>query len=348
MTRLTDERAVALLQAGDLEGLLREARAHINRFPEEMTGHYFAGRALFMIGQDSEAQQNLSRAIEVEENDRPYFWRGLSRMHTGDEVGAEADLRQARTLNPNGPHIGYELGRLLARLSRFDEARHVLEQTLQHAPGFVPARYNLGTVCGSVGDHDAARRHWLQVLEQEPGHVDAAYNLGVFHQNRGQPLDAVDYFEAAAAGGDPGALAKVVQCNHQASDFQSAAAWLERAVDAARTAGIPRVCIDQFRVDDIPVIVYRILDDQGVDPPREVVFHFVTDDRILKSINVEYSAYGAESGGAAYLLGEDRPNGHVTYAVGWKDVPDYQTLRDVALAAHRGEIEIVASSTVPQ
>jgi Flp pilus assembly protein TadD len=345
MARITNERTVQLLQAGDVETLLREASAHAAEFPNEMLGHYLVGRAHFMMGRDEEAQRHLTHAISLEDSDRPFFWRALSRMHTGDDAGAEADFRRARQLDTSAPHIGYELGRLLARLNRFEDARDVLVPTLESAPDYIPARYTLGNVCASLGDHEAARQHWMDVLSLDPGHVDAAYNLGVFHQNRGRSEDALAYFVAVAATGDAAALAKVVQCHHQLGSFAEAQQWLPRAIGAAQAAGQKLICIDQFPVDSFAVMAYRRLDQEDLDPRRDVVFHFVTEGRIAKSLNLESSAYGRETG-RPYLLGEDGPGKHITYAKGWREEPSHEELRDAVMAAHRGEIAVAASSAL--
>lgn len=343
MTRLTDDRIVELLGRDDLNTLLREAEAHRAAFPQEMLGHYIVGRVQYMMGDDAAAQANLDHAIAMEPSDRPYFWRGLSRQQTGDDQGALQDLQRARQLNPSAPHIGFELGRLLAALGQFDQAGAVLEQTAASNPDYVPALYTLGNVRADLGNQQGAYEAWQRVVQLQPDHADAHFNLGVFHQRHQNYAAALPHFETLARTGDPDALAKLVQVHYQQGRYAEAEPWWGRAVEAHRAAGKSMFCFDQFDAAGAGVQAYRLLDDQR-EPRYEVTFYLVRDGAIERKVNLEASTYGRERG-VPYLLGEDLPDAHVTYDKNWREWPNYDELKHAVLEAFANRLPVAARSS---
>ena len=339
---LTDERIVELLGRNDLETLLTEAEVHRQAFPNEMVGHYLVGRVQFMMGDDASAQANLSHAIELEANDRPYFWRALSRQHTGDDAGALDDLQRALQMNPSAPHIGYELGNLLARLGEKVRARDVLEHTVAANPDYAPAWSTLGNMRADLGDPEGSCDAWQRVVALQPDHLDAHYNLGVFYQRHGQYAAATGHFGVIAETGDPEALAKLVQVYYQQGRYGEAEPWWARAVEAHRAAGKQMFCFDQFDGPEGNVQAYRVLDDRN-EPRCELRFYLVRHGAIQRKITLESSAYGRERG-VPYVLGEDLPDGHITYARAWQAWPNYDDLKSAVLEALNGQLPIAAQS----
>ena len=78
-------------------------------------------------------------------------------MESGDLVAAEKEFRRALRLDPTFENAAVNLGLLLARQKRNDEALAVLVPAI----GEAAAHHNLGVVAIEAGDENAARQHFV-------------------------------------------------------------------------------------------------------------------------------------------------------------------------------------------
>lgn len=78
----------------------------------------------------------------------------------GDLAGATEQMRIVRELVPEHHAAYLQLGRLLARQQRFDEARQWLEQALELRPDVAELYVELGQVCSSEGNLEEALRQY--------------------------------------------------------------------------------------------------------------------------------------------------------------------------------------------
>lgn len=104
-------------------------------------------------------------------------------------------LRQHEALAPGDHHTLVEQGRVLADLGRLTEAEAVLRRavTVRDAA----AEYNLGAVLDRQGRWEEARPRYERALEIDPFHARAMNNLGIGFDQRGRTVDAVPLFERA-------------------------------------------------------------------------------------------------------------------------------------------------------
>lgn len=95
------------------------------------------------------------------------------------EIGeAEAHLRHALGEDPTIPQISKNLGDLLYRAGRWDEAEEAYRRATVLAPGLGDDLYfKLGNLACRRGDLDSARGHWERALELNPEHALARSNL---------------------------------------------------------------------------------------------------------------------------------------------------------------------------
>ncbi len=95
------------------------------------------------------------------------------------EVGeAEAHLRHALGEDPTIPQTSKNLGDLLYRSGRWDEAEESYERATKLAPALGDDVYfKLGNLACRRGDLAAARRHWEAALVHNPDHALARANL---------------------------------------------------------------------------------------------------------------------------------------------------------------------------
>ena len=106
-------------------------------------------------------------------------------------------LRQAESVAPGDHHLLVEQGKSLADLGRLDEAEGVLRRAARVRDA--AAEYNLGTVLDRANRPDEARSHYEQAMTINPFHVRAMNNLGALLDRRGQTRPAIALYERALA-----------------------------------------------------------------------------------------------------------------------------------------------------
>jgi Flp pilus assembly protein TadD len=100
---------------------------------------------------------------------------------TDDTARAYEYLQKALQLRPDYPEALNNLGVLLLRTRRRDEAVAKFEESIRVAPGFDQAYLNLARVYSLEGDRDEARAVLLGLLKQHPGHAQAQKALEDLH-----------------------------------------------------------------------------------------------------------------------------------------------------------------------
>ena len=93
-------------------------------------------------------------------------------------------LRQHQQVVPGDHHTLVEEGRVLSDLGQYAEAESVLRQATRVRDA--AAEYNLGAVLDRLGRTDEARTHYQAALAIDPYHARAMNNLGVWLDRSGQ------------------------------------------------------------------------------------------------------------------------------------------------------------------
>lgn len=106
-------------------------------------------------------------------------------------------LRQAEAVAPGDHHLLVEQGKNLSDLGRLDEAEQVLRRAARVRDA--AAEYNLGTVLDRKQRWEEARVHYEQALAINPFHTRAMNNLGVGLDRRGQTQAALALYHRALA-----------------------------------------------------------------------------------------------------------------------------------------------------
>jgi len=154
-------------------------------------------RLLRALGRHDEALPFFVRYHEVVPED----FRGLTQiggclLDLGRFKEAEGYFRQALRGNDDSL-TRYNLGLLLARTGRADEAIGEYERALSLDPYAVEPRLNLGVLFARQDKLDRAQRELVAALQVEPGNAGAHANLGVVLARRGQTDQAVREFQEA-------------------------------------------------------------------------------------------------------------------------------------------------------
>ncbi len=102
-------------------------------------------------------------------------------------------LRQHQQVVPGDHHTLVEEGRVLSDLGQYAEAESVLRQATRVRDA--AAEYNLGAVLDRMGRTDEARTHYQAALDINPYHARAMNNLGVWLDRSGQSAAAIAMLE---------------------------------------------------------------------------------------------------------------------------------------------------------
>lgn len=131
-----------------------------------------------------------------------------------DLAGAVREAQEALDLAPNDPELKqnlldiqnagsaenrFELGSLLAKDGRLEDATVEFEASVSSAPDSADARFNLGGVLRRLGRNDAAVAQLVAAQGLSPEDPAVAVELGLAYMAKGDKSQAVDAFRRAIA-----------------------------------------------------------------------------------------------------------------------------------------------------
>jgi predicted TPR repeat methyltransferase len=91
----------------------------------------------------------------------------------------------------------HNLGLLLARGGRFNEAATMLHAAIRQDPRAADAHSNLGNVLAASGDHEGAAASYRSAIALKHDHVEAHNNLGTVLAMRGETVAAATHYQQA-------------------------------------------------------------------------------------------------------------------------------------------------------
>jgi tetratricopeptide (TPR) repeat protein len=111
----------------------------------------------------------------------------------GDDAQAERYLRQCLALEDSMAAAHTNLGNLLHKQERLEEAKEEYDLALLHDPEQPEARFNLGNLLEEMGNREMAITELRQVCTRSPDFADAHYNLGVLLAEIGGATQAQEH-----------------------------------------------------------------------------------------------------------------------------------------------------------
>jgi tetratricopeptide (TPR) repeat protein len=148
-----------------------EAIARLQRIvqldPNMVRSHDLLGLCYDYTGHFDQALASFSRAVELNRvQAKPSPWPPLdmavTQMELNQLANAEKGLREAITYNPKLPQAQYQLGRVLDREGKVEQAIQALKTSAALDAAYADPHYLLGRMYQKVGQNDLAKAEILQ------------------------------------------------------------------------------------------------------------------------------------------------------------------------------------------
>ena len=227
------------------------------------------GRAYFLSGQLSKAQEALHQALRLQPDSADtMYWLAQTTAGMKKEVDALELLVRARKLAPDNTDILFLMAQLSMKQSFFDDAIEVLNQGLKIDPrradfyaalgesyfttGKVdkaleqfktlvsldpsPRSYVFMGLCyRHLGQYEEAKRYLKQSLSADPNNLPALFNLGFIARKEGDNTQAAQYLQRAVRLDKdyPEALLELGSLKMDQKKYAEAVPWLRHFVEVS-------------------------------------------------------------------------------------------------------------------
>ncbi|GLH72202.1 hypothetical protein GETHLI_07040 [Geothrix limicola] len=177
--------------------------------PDLAEAHASRGLALSAAGLPEEAEEAFETALRLDPNlyEAAYFYARHC-FAAGKAERAIEYFEWAAALRPEDFQAILLVAQVYHSLGVEDEAERarkaglaLVEARLQHAPDDVRARYLGANALVALGERDKGLAWARMAREMDPEDPMLLYNLGCIHALAGDPDEALDCLEKAAAGG---------------------------------------------------------------------------------------------------------------------------------------------------
>jgi tetratricopeptide (TPR) repeat protein len=187
-----------LVREKDLDGALAHFNEVLRLNPEDAEAQHAVGTILYDKGQMETAKRYLTRAVDLNP-DNAEAKRLLVQIDAGKTAGNASAAEPGKTVvaTPDDPQGFYQVGMLLLRNGRMEEAREAFENLLRDDPRHTGANYHLGVIAARQGRLDAAVQYFSTALENDPDDPQLHNNLGAVLAQQGRWDRAIDHFSEA-------------------------------------------------------------------------------------------------------------------------------------------------------
>lgn len=170
---------------------------------EGANSHFKEGVLLFKTNKPYEAIQELSSALEMDENlAGAHYYRGLSKKMVNDLNGAIQDLNIAGNKDPLNVNILIRRAEMKAELNDLNGCISDAEMVLRYTPEGRPAihaLYLIGKAQYSAGMHAEAAKTYSRIIELDPKDAEAYFNRGTAKGMQEDHVGSIaDYDQAIA------------------------------------------------------------------------------------------------------------------------------------------------------
>jgi tetratricopeptide (TPR) repeat protein len=159
--------------------------------PESWLAHNNLGRILDDDRNIEGATAEFLESLRVHPSPEAHTNLGIVLARQGRHDEAAGHYRAALALSPRFAAAHMNLGIVLRDQGRVDEAIAEFREAFRPPYTFIEARYALALLLGGRGNLDEAIAQFSEVVKAEPNRTDAQYNLGVALQKVGRLEEAM-------------------------------------------------------------------------------------------------------------------------------------------------------------
>lgn len=236
--------ALALADAGDVDGAVGELQKLLASWPETPEAHVNLGTVYEKDGRFQEAIVHYRRALELAPDDAPTSYNlGTALLRSGETTAAADHFRRLLAEHPDFAAAHHNLGYALEQLGDLDGAIASYRRAIAADPTAANAHNSLGLALVAAGRFDEAARAYLAALDAEPDFALAHFNLADLLLGAGRAETAVAHYRDGLRYRPDNFQARInLAIGLQlVGDHLAAAASLEEALALARSAGRDRL-----------------------------------------------------------------------------------------------------------
>lgn len=166
------------------------------KFPSGAVKEFEAGMKSEQRGEMDAAVRHYEAAIRQAPDFYPAINNlGIRHLQKGQLKEAEVELRRVIELNQNDAQAYFNLGNVLYMTQRNDEAKQTLEQGLRLAPASAMGHYLNGSVLTRLGDFKSAEEQLKTARDLDPKMSQAPVALATLYLQTGRQGEAVKMFK---------------------------------------------------------------------------------------------------------------------------------------------------------
>lgn len=191
--------AMAWIRLGDDERARTVISALQKKHPSQTIYVYWLGKLDYDQRRYSDAVKKLSRASELDpKSARVWDALGLAYDMEGLIDKALPAFKTATELNRAEAHPSpwppNDLGALLLRMDRPQDAEASLREALKYDSSFAQAHYRLGRALDMQGREEEAVSEYASAIHDDPGFPEPCYSLGLLYRKLGRSQEATQMF----------------------------------------------------------------------------------------------------------------------------------------------------------
>ena len=185
-------------QQGEFPAALEKFNKAVSLEPSNVAANENLARTCMTLKRYPQAQACFERLLNVDSHSyKALFGLGCALMPQDKHTAALRAFTQAEALNRNDPNLYLNLGTVLRRLGRKDEAVCNFNKVFELAPGSVDAHGCLGQLYLETGNYPAAAEQYTRAIEQEGQRLDLELGLAESLEKSGDEMLARQhYFKA--------------------------------------------------------------------------------------------------------------------------------------------------------
>ena len=131
--------------------------------------------------QSGNLNETIKLALSLTKNfpNHSFAWKALalSYVKTGKILKSLDANQKAKEINPQDAEVHNNLGNVLEKLEKFDEAQNNYRQAILLEQNYTEAYYNLANLLNKLGRFDEAEINYIQAIKLKPNFAEAFNNL---------------------------------------------------------------------------------------------------------------------------------------------------------------------------